>query len=345
MTSTLLQPTRRRFTDLPFVARSFVLLAKGLLTELPGMQSVFCETRSGGATPSPSYCYGVWLKHLALLWKHGMRSFPGTVVELGPGSSLGAGFAALLSGAERYIGIDAVRHADAFNQAAILRELVELFRARAPRPQKGWPDYDDCLDARLFPGHILTEERLTRTLAPERLQMLERAAALRESAEVPVRYASWNERSPLGDGEADLVFSHVVLSLVKDLDGIYRHCARLLKPGAWMSHQLDLSCHNLLPDWNGHLRYGERIWRRMAGRRPFFVLQERLSRHLDLMRAHGFEPVSVLREMRFDGVPRSLLARQWRGLSDVDLHCRGAFVIARKVGLGPARQARRDQST
>jgi hypothetical protein len=333
MSSTLLQPSPRRFSDLPFVGRSLVLLAKGLLTQLPGMQSLFCRAQPGGATHSGSYCYGVWLKHLVLLWKHGMRRIPGTVVELGPGASLGTGFAALLSGAERYIGIDAVRHADAFNQRAILRELIELFVARAQRPTKGWPDYDDCLNASLFPGQILTEERLSRSLAPERLQMLERtAAALGADAEAAVRYASWDEGSPLGEGEADLVFSHVVLSLVNDLEGTYRHCARWLKPGAWMSHQISLTCHNLLPDWNGHLRYGERIWRRMAGRRPFFVRQERLSRHLELMRAHGLEPISVIRDMSFDGLPRSLLARQWRGLSDMDLHCRGAFVIARKVG-------------
>jgi hypothetical protein len=320
-------------SDLSFYGRTAYLLAKGLTTKLPGMQTLSRGPGPGGGgkTQSASYCYGVWLKHLALLWKNGMRSIPGTVVELGPGRSVGTGLAALLSGAERYIGIDAVRHADAHSQVSILRELTGLFRARAPRPTKGWPDYDDCLNARLFPGQILTEEHLARTLAPERLAMLERATSeVCKHAGAPVVYATWDDAPPIRDGETDLVFSHVVLCVVKDLDGMYGRIARWLKPGGWTSHQTDFSSLHTTPQWNGHLRYGERLWRRMAGRRPYFGNQDRLSRHLELLRAHGFDSISVIPYMRYDGVPRALLAKRWQALDEDDLHCAAAFIVARK---------------
>jgi len=324
----------RRPEDRAFLAHTLALVAKGLLTELPGMQSTFATVEAGGSTQSPSYCYGVWIKHLSLLWKHGMHTVPRTVLEFGPGNSLGTGFSALLSGAEQYIGIDAVRHADPRLQLTILHELTKLFLERAPRPSKGWPDFDDCLDARLFP-QALPHERLAHALAPERLRALERAVEeMNGPARGPVRYATWNDPAPVGDGEVDLIFSHAVLCLVQDLEPLYRHAARWLAPGGWMSHQVDFASMNTTPEWNGHLRYSDRLWRRMAGRRPYFVSQDRYSRHVELLRDYGFKVVTVIRGMRYDGVPRRLLAPQWQAISDDDLHCWGAFIIARKPERG-----------
>lgn len=321
----------RRPEDRAFVARTLALVAKGLLTELPGVQSTFATVDGGGSTQSPSYCYGVWMKHLALLWKHGMRTLPRTVLEVGPGNSLGTGFAALLSGAERYIGVDTVRHADPRLQLTILREVTKLFLARAPRPSKGWPDFDDCLDAGLFPAQALAHEHLARSLAPDRLRALEQSVADMDApGPGTVRYATWNEPVPVGDGEVDLIFSHAVLSLVNDLDGLYRQAARWLAPGGWMSHQVDFTSIGTTPEWNGHRRYSERLWRRVGGGRPFFVMQDSHSRHLRLLRAHGLRTVTVIRGMRYDGVPRRLLASQWQTASDEDLRCWGAFIIARK---------------
>jgi SAM-dependent methyltransferase len=308
-TSTLLAP------------RDLLLMLKGVLTWVPGVHRTFYDRTAGGFTGGAEYCYGVWLKHLTLLWAHGMRELPRTVVELGPGASLGTGFSTLLSGAERYIALDAVRHARSDYNEPIFARLIELFRQRAPRPSKGWPDFDAHLDERLFPSHILGEAHLAAALAPERL------ARLREA----IRYRTLDEEEPVTPGEADLVFSHVVLCHVDDLDDLYARCARYLKPGGWMSHQTDFGCRRLVKEWNGHLKYGERQWKILAGGRPYFVNRERLSTHMELLARHGFEAKGVLRRYRHDGIDRASLAPRWRGISDDDLYCEGAFLVARKL--------------
>ena len=299
---------------------------KGLLSWVPGVPTAFYDRTAGGATQSAEYCYGVWLKHLALLWKHGMREIPSTVIELGPGNSLGTGFAALLCGAERYVAIDTVRHARATTNRKVLEALIVLFHARAGRPTKGWPDFDDCLDERLFPSKLLTGERLEQTLAPQRLRRLRSPAA-------PVSYATWREGVRVGHGEADLVFSHVALNLVDDLDGVFAHCARWLKPGGWTSHQIDLTSMRTTAQWNGHLRFGERTWSVISGRRPFFVSRARASAYREALRRQGLEVVAALYGMRRDGLPRLQHAPRFQGMRESDLGCGEMFLIARKPVL------------
>ena len=79
-------------------------LAIGLASSVPGLRHL--TGRKTGGTDSARYCYSVWLRHLWMTHTHGLRTEFDTMVELGPGDSVGVGLAALLSGTERYIGID-----------------------------------------------------------------------------------------------------------------------------------------------------------------------------------------------------------------------------------------------
>src|SRR6266436_1634445 len=88
-----------------------------------------------------------------------MRSMPQTLAELGPGDSLGVGLAAFLSG----VSTTTRRTSSAspvLRNLKVFEELVSLFKARAARPSKGWPDYDAYLDVGLFPHRILPDEIL-----------------------------------------------------------------------------------------------------------------------------------------------------------------------------------------
>ncbi|HEY6546932.1 MAG TPA: methyltransferase domain-containing protein [Vicinamibacteria bacterium] len=317
---------------LPLLLQDPRPFVKGLLTWVPGLQGALYDRGSGGSSGSAAYCYGVWLKHLTLLWQHGMAVLPATVLELGPGASLGTGMAALLSGAERHVAIDVTPLAPADTNSRVLQDLVGLFRSRAARPARSWPDYDAYLDERLFPGHILTEERLGHSLAEARLATLADAVkGLEAGAPKPaIRYATWTDPEPLGEGEADLILSHSVLQHVTDLERVYAHCRRWLKPGGFMSHQIDFSAHGVTQAWNGHRQYGQRLWTVVAGRRPYFLNRQPCSDHLALLRDCGFEVVALMRNSRSDGIGRGRLAPMWRHLSDEDLSTSGALIQARR---------------
>lgn len=307
------------------------MLVKGMLTWLPGVHGAFFDPSAGGGTASASYCYGVWMKHLVLLWERGMREVPRDVLELGPGASIGTGVAALLCGARSYIGLDAQPHGAATDHAAVFRELVRLLQSRAPRPAPGFPSFDHLLDERLFPSAILDEERLSRSLSAARIASIGRAVhALDGGRDAMLRYRTWDTLDGLEDASLDLVFSHVVMTQVEDLDAVYACCGRWLRPGGWMSHQFDCTSLGTAEEWNGHWAYGETAWKIIAGRRPYFVNREPLATHFALMRRHGLDIVKVIRGYKPGGISRAQLAPRWRGISDEDLSTQSAFVVARR---------------
>jgi hypothetical protein len=256
----------------------------------------------------------------------------GTVLEFGPGESIGTGVAALLSGADRYIALDTVAHMRPEANLAIFHELVRLFRERAPRPTAGFPPFDHYLDERLFPSSILDEATLARTLAPERLERIERAVrALGTARPDPMlRYHTWSDFIPVADASVDLAFSHVVLNHVSDLGGIYRMCGSWVKPGGWMSHHIDFTCLGTAKEWNGHRAYGDLTWKILTGNRPYFVNREPMQTHLELLDRNGFDVMQAIRGRRTGGISRSQLAPRYRAISDADHETQTGFIVARR---------------
>jgi hypothetical protein len=307
-------------------------VARGLLTYVPTINDLLPSATTGGATVSASYCYGVWLKHLTLLHAHGLPAVPRVIAELGPGDSLGVGLCALLSGADHYVGLDVVAHSSSASNQGILGELVKLFRERAANPDDGWPRFDSYLDARGFPSHILTEEVLQQALRADRVDAIRRAITMPATHDpVKVEYkAPWFDPRVIEHDTVDLIVSHSVLEHVEDLRGTYRALYQWLKPGGWMSHQIDFKSHQLSKRWNGYRTCSEGMWALTFGRRPFLINRQPASVHLQLLQEAGFTVVAQQKFDRKDGVRREELAPLWAGISDEDLNCSGLYVIARK---------------
>jgi hypothetical protein len=314
----------------PMITMNVNPVVKGALTFIPGMTSVLPE--GGGQTNSARYCYGVWLKHMVLLRESGMRTIPTALAELGPGMSLGTGLAAMLSGVDRYYALDVVQHSSIEINLRIFDELVEMFQKRAPRPVRGWPDYDSYLDARLFPSHILTDEWLKRTLAPQRLARIRNAIVQGQSSgpEVSIKYmAPWADERVIRPESVDVILSHAVLTEVADPEAAYRALHTWLKPGGLMTHQIGFSFHHFTGHWNGYWSCPEPVWKIFKGRRPFVMNRLPCSAHVAMMERQGFRFVTRLK-LYEDGLRRSQLASQWRALTDDDLNCAGLFVQAVK---------------
>lgn len=299
---------------------------------LGGIKSIFVTPPVGtGGTVSAAYCYSVYLRHLVMASRHGLNTDPNTVVELGPGDSLGIGLTAMLTGADQYYGVDAVRHASPDTNLAVFDGLVELLAARAAIPSGGehaeiLPELDDYA----FPSHILGEMRLKQALAPDRLTRLRHQLA-GDLTDGAIRYlAPMGQMDEIPAGSVDLVFSQAVMEHVDQLKEVYAECFRCLKAGGHMSHQIDFRSHDTAPEWNGHWKYSNVLWRLMRGRRPWFVNRHPCSGHIGLIEQAGFEISAKIPQTRYDGIHRKQLAGAFDQLSDNDLHTAGVFVLAHK---------------
>ncbi len=307
-------------------------VAKGIATMVPGIYRLAAQRRQGGATGSADYCYSVWLKHLTLLWQSGLRTMPSSVAELGPGDSLGVGLAALLSGASGFYALDVVAYSNAKKNLQVLDELVERFRNRAPQPIGGWPDFDPYLDSKRFPSHILTDDVLAKTLAPNRISAIREALRHPErDGEIVVRYvAPWTDEDAVEKSSLNLIYSHAVLEHVADVPRAFSCCASWLREGGWMSHQVDLTCHDLTKAWNGHWQYPEWLWKIIVGGRLFLINRHSASAQIRMLEAAGFETVMQMRNCRHDGMSRSELSAPWKDMSNDEVTCSDLFVQARK---------------
>ncbi|HVO16981.1 MAG TPA: methyltransferase domain-containing protein [Alphaproteobacteria bacterium] len=311
-------------------------IAKGLLTYVVPSR---LYNRSEGRTLSARYCYSVFLRHLIRLGRVGAPTDPRVVAEIGPGASIGAGLAALLAGAETYYGFDIKAYHHGARTLAVFDALVALLRGRAPVPdERELPNIKPALDDHRFPAHILTDERLARALAPERVARLRRALTEDGGPDAPITYrAPWFETAQIRPGTVDWIFSQAVMEHVDDLDATYRACRAWLAPTGVMSHQIDFKSHGTAAEWNGHWAYSDTAWRLVRGARLYLVNRQPHSAHRAALARAGFTLLLDEPVMRDDGLPRARLAPRYRALDDADLATAGAFMIARPAqhpGLG-----------
>ena len=309
----------------------FTPVARGLLTLMPALHDLL-PSSTEGQTASARYCYTLWMRHLTLLHAHGFRGTPDTVAELGPGETLGVGLCALLCGSDHLVGLDVVAHSDLGKNQKSLNELVALFRERASALRKGWPDFSQYLDERHFPGQILTDETLEHALRPERIDAIHHALAYPSAANsITVDYkAPWTDSRVIEAGSVDLIISASVLEHVVDLPATYRALYQWLRPGGWMSHQIDLKSHGLTRRWNGFRTCSEGVWKLAVGQRPYMINRHPASVHLRLMQEAGFQLLTQQKLSRNDGIRREELAPRWADISDEDLNCSALYVIATK---------------
>jgi hypothetical protein len=171
---------------------------------LPFLRTTHCD----GGTSEAAHCYALFLRHYSYL-RRVSPAIPSVVAELGPGSSLGTGLAALLAGAERYVALDLQVHRSRVHDLKILDDLIDLFTHRTPAPITGhhaqtFPmpyDYH-------FPPEL--EAKLSTSLVRQRLQRL-RADLAEQRGDMVQYIAPWTDPKCLAPCTVDWLFSHSVL--------------------------------------------------------------------------------------------------------------------------------------
>jgi SAM-dependent methyltransferase len=278
-------------------------------------------------TVSAESCYSIFLRHLTLLRRAGITGIPPVVAELGPGSSIGVGIAALLAGAQRYYSLDVVDFTDLKSDIDVLDELASFFRRRAPIPASGihsrrfpdldnydWPDWLDLGPSQQW------EERVT---------AIRKDVAARSDRFLKIA-APWTAARV--DACVDWIISQSVLEHVDALQDAYVAMARWLKPGGHASHLIDFSSHGMTKEWNGHWAIDDLTWHIMRGKRPYLLNRRPYTDHLTIAAECGLAPVAEIRNKRFDGLISDDFAPRFRKISDDDARAQMVFVILRNKG-------------
>ena len=303
------------------------------VASLPPVQRVFKRHSIGThGTNEARYCYSVWLRHLSCAAANGLNTDPKSVAELGPGDSIGIGIAAVLTGAERYYAFDVVAHANTPRNLQIFDGLVELFRARVDIPDaEEYPRVGPTLPDYHFPAQLLSRERMAAALDPKRLARIRESIQHIEAADSMMQYrAPWSTQGAVERNALDLVFSQAVLEHVDGLAEVYRAMYAWLKPGGYMSHQIDFKCHNSAREWNGHWTYSDLMWKLVRGKDVWLINRLPYSAHVKLMKSSGFRIVAEQIVSRESRITRSQLAPKFRLIPERDLSTADAFVQAVK---------------
>jgi SAM-dependent methyltransferase len=132
----------------------------------------------------------------------------------------------------------------------------------------------------------------------------------------------------LPDASFDLVFSHAVLEHVANPSLVAQQSARILRPGGFVSHRIDLRDHANFEKPHEFLRYPDSLWRLMTSNLPWQTNRWRASEHLDALLREGLE--IVLQEPTRTAEPSARLrvSRRFAGANDLDVL--GIFAIAKK---------------
>jgi hypothetical protein len=296
---------------------------------LKGIGSFFIPalrtTHKPQGTVSADHCYSIFLRHISLLHSAGVNKFPKVVAELGPGSSFGTGFAALIAGAEKYYALDLIDHSSPKANLEIFDQLVSLYKRKAAVPATGYhsqtfPD----LGSYEFPDFLAID--------PEGAMSERRVGAIREDIvrrtgkffEVA---APWTESNIVQRHSIEWLFSHSVLEHVDDLVGTYHCIAEWLKPGAYTTHLIDFYSHGLTYEWNGHWAIKDVVWRALRGKRPYLLNREWCETHIRLAAENGFQTIFEKRNMRHDGLVRQQFEPRFRAMTDQDSRTRMVFLI------------------
>lgn len=236
-------------------------LIGGIASLIPGAFSLWDHLRPMGDPRPPEFGRNIWRERLEDVRKAGLTISPQTVLELGPGRSLSALISALLDGATRAIGVDAVPYA---TQAENLRVLDTLATEA---------DIDEARRAEL------RQNVAAAGIADQEDQLLYRAP--------------WSDPAVIPAASVDYIFSISVLEHVTAPDVVYRACYTWLRPGGVMAHKIDFSSHGITRHWNGHYWTPDWLWMVIVGRRTYSINRWLPDDHVQAAKKAGFEVVSV----------------------------------------------------
>jgi hypothetical protein len=90
-----------------------------------------------------------------------------------------------------------------------------------------------------------------------------------------------------------MTYSQAVLEHVDELASTYQELYRWLKPGGFMSHEIDFRCHRTARKWNGHWAYSDSAWKLIRGVWPYLLSRQPHSTHIELLQGLALKSFAI----------------------------------------------------
>jgi SAM-dependent methyltransferase len=209
------------------------------------------------------------------------------IIEIGPGGNLGNAILLIASGANRVYCVDNYRHVDFHpTPARFYQSLINQILSNPDELLVPDPEVWDVKQAKIAVEEAVSISGNSITFNPDRIQYLAPFDA---------------QNIPIADGTIDLIFSHAVLEHVKNPAGIFHEFGRILKPGGYTSHVIDLRDH-FEPTGLQMLRYPTWIWDLMSSNSHGYVNRYRAQHFEQFFHEAGFKilisnPTELLKDV------------------------------------------------
>jgi hypothetical protein len=311
-------------------------IIKGLISYTPFLKKDTSSYTTG--TNSSMYCYSVWLRHLINLHQNGMKKSPQTIIELGCGSSIGVGLAALLTGSNNYYAFDIRKLTKPEKNIKILDDLIKMFRNKSIIPHKEkFKEIKPYLESYNFPNQLFNRNDLINFLQEKRIKKIKKALSNINqdlnpdlNQEINIAYkAPWTPQH-LENLNADLIYSQSVMQYIPDLEMAYRSMYKGLKKQGFISHQIDYKSQGISKEWYGHWQYPPFLWKLINKQRLNPINRVPYSVHIELMKKIGFKILFEKKVRSPSPAKRNNLYKKFKSLNDDDLSIQSAFIIAQK---------------
>lgn len=283
-----------------------------------------------GGTNESEYCYSTWLRHLIKI-NSKVKGVPESVLELGPGDTLGIGIAALLSGVNSYVGLDIHKYWNSEANVEIFDELVGLFQSRAPLDAENkYPRLTPYLDNYNFPEEILSKEYMAVALAPQRLNAVRNELNNPNSTNKHVRFYSPWQTNDVPPESVEFVYSQSVLQYT-DLPYVYSSVHHWLKKGGLTAHSIDFSSLGITKTWNGHWCFSDFEWKQYCFRKTMLLNRSFFSEHKSFLEDLNFKIIDVVKYKSENTLQTTQLGQRAKNIHADDLSTSAAYMLSLKL--------------
>lgn len=182
-----------------------------------------------------------------------------TVLELGPGGSVGFGLLCIKNGAKKYFAIDEREH------AFLTEKQFTLYKKLLKNNEH-------------LIGNCFTEKDKKISYNKDKINFLE---------------IGQMSKLPLPDESIDMIYSCAVLEHVHDLDFCFSEMSRVLRSGGIMNHQIDLRDHIFLQDSPWFLTISDSWFNKLFKNTGEYTNRKRLNYYIILAKKYNLNILNL----------------------------------------------------